>query len=275
MQLDERFRWRGRTVAWTRNGSGPAVVFCHGTPWSSVLWAPFAKALSRNLTVYLWDMPGYGLSSKDPAHAVDLGTQAELFAALLAEWDLEEPHVVAHDFGGAVALGGHLLHARQYASLFLVDVVALSPWGSPFFALVRENAEVFSRLPRAVHEGALRAYMETASYRGLSEERLSELIAPWLTSDGQPAFYRQIAQADERFTDELRPLLGHVGAPVHIVWGTEDGWIPVDRAAALHRAIPGATLRLVEDAGHLLHLDQPVALADELRAWLDARVVAP
>jgi pimeloyl-ACP methyl ester carboxylesterase len=269
VQLDERFRWRGRTVAWTRSGAGPAVVFCHGTPWSSVLWKPFAEALSRDFTVYLWDMPGYGLSSKEAAHAVGLDTQAECFAALLAEWDLEAPHVVAHDFGGAVALAAHLLHDRRYASLFLVDVVALSPWGSPFFSLVRENAEVFSRLPPAVHEGALRAYIQGAAHRPLPEDRLGELTEPWLANDGQPAFYRQIAQADERFTDELRPLLEHVRARVHIVWGTEDGWIPVDRAVALQAAIPGATLRLVEGAGHLVHLDQPVALADELRAWLD------
>ncbi|MGY1711590.1 alpha/beta fold hydrolase [Geodermatophilus sp. SYSU D00758] len=275
MQLEQRWRWRGRTVAWTRRGSGPPVVFCHGTPWSSALWAPFAEALSRDLTVYLWDMPGYGLSSKNPEDSVDLGVQGELFAALLAEWRLEEPHVVAHDFGGAVSLRAHLLHGRPFASLFLLDVVALSPWGSPFFALVREHAEVFARLPSGVHAGAVRAYVQSASHRELTERELAELTAPWTTRDGRPAFYRQIAQADERFTDEIRPLLGDVRAPVHILWGAEDTWIPVDRAAELHRAIPGSTVRLLEGAGHLVHLDRPVALADELRAWLDLRALAP
>ena len=73
--LDRLYSWRGRSVAWERAGSGPPVVFCHGTPWSSALWRPFADALSRDFTVYLWDMPGYGLSSKEPEHPMDLDVQ--------------------------------------------------------------------------------------------------------------------------------------------------------------------------------------------------------
>ncbi|WP_410620153.1 alpha/beta fold hydrolase [Amycolatopsis sp. cmx-8-4] len=106
----ENFDWQGRRIAWERAGSGPAVVFCHGTPWSSWLWRPFAEALSGDFTVYLWDMPGYGRSSKDPSHAVDFGVQTEAFAALLTHWGLERPHVVAHDYGGAVSLRAHLFH---------------------------------------------------------------------------------------------------------------------------------------------------------------------
>jgi len=86
-----------RVVAWASYGQGPALVLCHGTPWSSRLWADYARALSAEFTVYLWDMPGYGASSKVPAHPVDLGMQGELFGDLLAHWRLDRPHVVAHD----------------------------------------------------------------------------------------------------------------------------------------------------------------------------------
>jgi pimeloyl-ACP methyl ester carboxylesterase len=247
-------------------------VFCHGTPWSSSLWAPFAEALSNDFTVYLWDMPGYGLSSKDPGHAVDLGTQGSLFAALLSEWGLDEPHLVAHDVGGAVALRAHLLHDRGFASLFLLDVVVLRPWGSPFFTLVKQHANVFAQLPPAIHRGAVRAYVEGASHKGLSEDDLDRLTDPWTTEDGRPAFYRQIAEADEKHTDEVTPHLSRVKPAVRIVWGEEDLWIPPTQAIALRDAMPGSSLRVVQRAGHLVHLDAPAALADELRAWLDARI---
>jgi pimeloyl-ACP methyl ester carboxylesterase len=129
VELSQRFAWRGRDVAWERRGTGPAVVFCHGTPWSSRLWAPYAEALAADHTVHLWDMPGYGQSSMRADHAVDLGVQGELFADLLTHWKVERPHVIAHDIGGAVALRARLLHDATYASLALVDVVALRPWG--------------------------------------------------------------------------------------------------------------------------------------------------
>ncbi|WP_219885666.1 MULTISPECIES: alpha/beta fold hydrolase [Isoptericola] len=267
-QLDRRFAWRGRQIAWTSIGSGPPVVMCHGTPWSSWLWAPYARALAAEFTVHLWDMPGYGASSKAPEHDVDLGTQGQAFAALLEHWDLEAPHVIAHDYGGAVSLRAHLLHGRRFASLCLVDVVALRPWGSPFFTLVAEHADTFSRLPAPVHLGALEAYVAGASHRGLSPAQSAALLAPWRDPVGQAAFYRQIAQADERFTAEIEPHLGQIDVPTHIVWGEQDTWIPPDRAARLAAAVAGSTVTLVPDAGHLIQLDAPVALATELHRWL-------
>ncbi len=217
-------------------------------------------------------MAGYGLSSKHPAHAVDLGVQGELFAALLMEWGLEQPHVVAHDFGGAVSLRAALLHGASYASLALVDVVALRPWGSPFFRLVHDHADVFTQLPPAIHRGVLEAYVRGASHRGLSADQLQVLVGPWLDEEGQRAFYAQIAQADERFTEELEPLLGSLAMPVHVVWGSQDTWIPVDRADRLRALIPGATMQVVEEAGHLIQYDAPDELAVVLANWL-ARVV--
>lgn len=269
MRLDSVFEWRGRSVAWSAAGSGPPVVFCHGTPWSSVLWEPFADALGAEFTVYLWDMPGYGQSSKLEEHAVDLGTQGELFHDLLGHWGLDPPHVIAHDYGGAVSLRAHLLHGASYASLALVDVVALRPWGSDFFRLVGEHPSVFAAQPGAVHRGAVEAYIAGASHRGLTGAQLDALTAPWVSQGGQDAFYRQIAAADERFTDEVQDRYPTLDLPVKVIWGREDRWIPLDRATQLIDAIPGAELTVVDDAGHLIHYDAPVHLATALHRWLD------
>ena len=266
--MAEELDWRGRRVRWERHGSGAPVVFCHGTPWSSRLWAPIADALSAEHTVYLWDMPGYGESSKDPDHRVSLDVQGELLHDLLEHWELDAPHVIAHDYGGAVALRAHLLHGSRYASLALVDVVALAPWGSDFFRLVREHADVFTAVPPAIHEGIVRAYIAGASHAGLTAEQSDMLAAPWLGEGGQAAFYRQIAEADQRYTDEVEPLYPSIDLPVLIVWGTEDSWIPVDRAHRLASLIPGAQLKLIENAGHLIQLDQPRELEMVLRGWL-------
>lgn len=230
---------------------------------------PIAEALSRRFTVYLWDMPGYGESSKRTEDAVDLGVQGELFADLLVEWGLEAPHVVAHDFGGAVALRARLLHGARYSSLCLVDVVAVRPWGSEFFTLVAQHADVFARLPAAIHRGALEAYIRGASHRPLRADDLAMLVSPWTSEEGLPAFYRQIAQADERFTDEVEPSYTTLTEPVHIVWGAEDAWIPVGTAERLRSLIPGASLTIIPEAGHLIQLDAPELLTDELRRWLE------
>lgn len=270
--LAESFTWRGdQQVRWSRYGSGPPVVFCHGTPWSSALWKPIADALSSDVTVYLWDTPGYGASTMASGQDVSLLAQGTLLAEFLDLWELDEPHVIAHDYGGAVALRAHLLHGAHYRSLALVDVVALSPWGSEFFRLVADNAEVFTQLPPPLHEALVRAYITGAAHRPLRADQLDELVGPWIGADGQAAFYRQIAQADQSYTDEIEPAYSRIDVPVLVAWGTEDTWIPVDRAHRLADQIPGAELHLVPEAGHLIQLDAPEHLTALLQKWLLAR----
>ena len=94
-------------------------------------------------------------------------------------------------------------------------------------------------------------------------------MAPWITADGQPAFYRQIEQTDERYLCRSSSArLGEIDIPVRIVWGRDDTWIAPDTGRRLSELIPTASLRLVDGAGHLIHYDAPAALASEMRAWL-------
>jgi pimeloyl-ACP methyl ester carboxylesterase len=274
VQLTDRFEWNGREIAWGRAGHGPPVVLCHGTPFSSRLWQPFADSLSRDFTVHLWDMPGYGRSSKLPGHDVGFGTQSAALAALVGHWGLERPHVIAHDFGGAVSLRAHLVLGVAYSSLMLVDVVAVPPVGSPFFRFVQAHPDVLGELPAAIHAAIVRTYIQGASAGTLSAETVEALTQPWTGDAGQPAFYRQIADYDERFLAEIEGLLGTIDIPVRILWGADDEWIPPTVAERLHRLIPGSTLSLIDGAGHLMQHDAPVALADEIRAWLDRNALS-
>jgi pimeloyl-ACP methyl ester carboxylesterase len=268
VELAETFDWRGRQIVWGRAGSGPAVIFCHGTPFSSLVWQPFADTLARDFTVYLWDMPGYGRSSKDPRHPVDFGVQAEAFAALLAHWDVERPHVVAHDFGGAVSLRAHLVAGVPYESLLLVDVVAIPPSGSPFFQFVQDHPGLLGELPAYIHTAIVRAYIQRASHRSLRDDELDALLKPWTGDEGQPAFYKQIADYDETYLQENESRLDQITIPVRVLWGSDDAWIPIETGRRLTSLIPGATLSVIADSGHLVQYDAAVPLADELRASL-------
>ncbi|MFC8666117.1 alpha/beta fold hydrolase [Streptomyces sp. NPDC057199] len=270
-QLRESWESPIGTLRWDRLGpqDGPPVVLLHGTPFSSYVWHEIAPALAADgHRVHVWDMPGYGSSQKSDGQDVSLRAQGEVFAELLGVWGLSNPSVIAHDFGGCVALRAHLLHKAEYRRLALVDPVALAPWGSPFFRLVAEHAAVFGQLPAPLHEALVREYVSSASHRGLLPGVLDELVAPWTDTSGQPAFYRQIAQADQRHTDEIQPLYPTLDLPVTVCWATEDTWIPPAKGEELASLIPGARLRPIPDAGHLVPLDAPARLLGELIAFL-------
>lgn len=260
---EHTYAWRGRTVRWWSRGSGPPVVLAHGTPWSSAVWAQQAEWLAADHTVFAWDMPGYGQSSKGEQHRVDLATQSALFTDLLGHWQLESPEVIAHDLGGAVVLRSHLLDGVDFERITLVDTVVIEPWGSPFYALVQANESVFAQIPESIHEGLVSAYIAGASHRGLTDEQLDALVAPWRGPDGRPAFYRQIAHTSHADTDEIEPLLAQVRCARRVIWGAHDAWLPLDNGRELARRL-GVELEVIDDAGHLVPWDAP----DELNTLL-------
>ena len=77
---------------------------------------------------------------------------------------------------------------------------------------------------------------------------------------------------DQRYTDEIEPRYAQIRCPVRILWGEEDTWIPTEQGRELASRIPGATLRNVPTAGHLVQEDAPEAVVAALLGHLTLRV---
>lgn len=265
----------------------PPLIFVHGTPWSSRVWSTYAQSFAKYFHVYLFDNPGFGDSplgkplegsegtiSKKTALDADLALQTEVFAALYEFWSLgwqQKAHVVAHDHGGLMSLRANIIHGCDYASLCLINVVALGPFGQPLFKLVAENEGVFTALTGPVFEGVVEAYIRDAAHKDLGKETMAILKSPWTSSDeGRRGFVRQMIQANSRSTEEVEAKYPEVGEkiPVQIIWGKEDRWIPAETAERLKEKLHAERVVLIEDAGHLVMYDQEGMLGVELGWWL-------
>ena len=266
-KLSETYVFNGRAVRYGVRGDGPPVVVVHGTPWSSFNLRYLIKALSKDFTVYYYDLIGYGQSDKSPGD-VSLGIQNQVLDHLLDHWQLENPAVIGHDFGGATVLRTHLVSGRDFDKIVLIDPVAVSPWGSPFFQHVKVHEAAFAGVPDYIHEAIVRAYVQTAAFKPIDETTLDATVLPWIAPDGKAAFYRQIAQANSSYTDEIQPLYARISKPVLILWGHEDTWIPLERGEALQNMIPGSLLHVIQEAGHLVIEEQPDRLIEKIRPFL-------
>ncbi|WP_244504727.1 alpha/beta fold hydrolase [Jannaschia faecimaris] len=91
-------------------------------------------------------------------------------------------------------------------------------------------------------------------------ETIEIYSAPWLGTTGQPAFYRQIAQMDQMYTDEVEPLYRPLDCPVRVLWGQEDNWIPAAKGDALAALISNTSCTHIQCAGHLVQEDRPEAI---------------
>ena len=265
--LTKSFNFEGNSIKWDKKGRGKPVILVHGTPWSSFNLRHIINGLATNYEVYYYDLLGYGQSAK-PDGNVSLSIQNKLLVALLEYWNLDNPLIVGHDFGGTTVLRTHLLDNRFFQKMVLINPVAISPWGSSFFSHVNQYEAAFAGVPDYIHQVILKAYIQTAAYHTIELETMQKIIEPWLGEQGKAAFYRQIAQANSQYTDDIQHLYETIQTPTLILWGAKDEWIPVSKGHHLHQLIPNSKLEIVLDAGHLVIEEQPKILIDNILQFL-------
>jgi pimeloyl-ACP methyl ester carboxylesterase len=175
-----------------------------------------------------------------------------------------------------MSLRAHLLHGCQYASLCLINVVAIGPFGQALFKSVAENPTIFEQIPDMAFEGILESYIRQAAWKEMDQETMKILKAPWLREGGKRGFVRQLCQAASRSTQEVEGRYAEVGkkVPVKIIWGANDDWIPVETAERLRKALQAEEVILIENAGHLVMYDQEAQLGVELGVWLSSKLVS-
>nr|WP_286193591.1 alpha/beta hydrolase [Boseongicola sp. H5] len=179
---------------------------------------------------------------------------------MFAQWGLDRPSLLCHDFGGATALRAYCLNGLRYRDLTVFAAVALAPWGSPFVAHVRNHQAAFAGPPAYAHDAILAAYLLSAAHKPLRAEALELYRSPWRSAAGHAAFYRQIAQMDQAFTDEIEPHYGPLDCPTQALWGAQDDWLPFEQGKRLADLLTGGRRQIVPEAGYLIQDDAPEAI---------------
>lgn len=171
-----------------------------------------------------------------------------------------------------MSLRANLLHECVYASLLLIDVVAVGPFGTPLFKSVSENPGAFEGLPDSAFAGLVEAYIRDAAVTTLSKEMMEALKEPWTGrgEEGKKGFVRQLCQAAVRSVEEVEGRYGEVGGkiPVKVVWGKEDRWIGYETAHRLGESLKAKEVVVIEGAGHLAMCDQPGQIGVEIARWV-------
>jgi 3-oxoadipate enol-lactonase len=111
--------------------------------------------------------------------------------------------------------------------------------------------------PSLTNEGAIRRGLQTATSEAYCAERPEEFeqIVQWRLADSPSlsAFYEQM-RAGACFNASRD--VGSITSPTLVIHGVLDRYVPRANAAALAQAIPGAKLRILDDAGHLVFIER-------------------
>jgi pimeloyl-ACP methyl ester carboxylesterase len=100
----------------------------------------------------------------------------------------------------------------------------------------------------------------------LEDEALMSRILAMVERQTPEAHSAQIQALLDR--PDASDLLPRIGCPTLVACGREDAWSPVARHEAMAALIPGCTLRVFAQCGHMATLEQPAAVTAALRDWL-------
>jgi pimeloyl-ACP methyl ester carboxylesterase len=231
------------------------------------LWRNVVSELRDDWELYLFDLVGFGQSEQFEGQDVSLNAHGEVFTELIEFWGLNGFDVAGHDYGAATILRSHLLHEMQYRSMAILNGVVRAPWITPFSRHVRDHVEVFQAVPEHIHRQLLLGHLKTAIHRDVDEAELEPYLTPWLGETGQSAYYRQVAQFDEQYTDEIDDQYSSISLPTLVLWGAADEWLDAEDGRWLHGQLPNSEYAEFDAAGHFTPEDAPNAVAASLNEF--------
>jgi len=255
----------------------PAIVLIHG---ASANLEDMRLALGEDLAalgrVVLIDRPGRGWSERvGGADAASPARQAQAVAEALARIGVTRAIIVAHSWGGALALAFALDHAPMTAGLVLLAPTT-HPWrGGISWYYTLATAPVIG--PIFAHTLAMPLGLMLINNAGASAFLPQQGPADYVQRSASALVLRPKAFiANARDVAELKdnlaamaPLYGAITAPVAILTGDRDEAVsPEVHARALAKAVPQARLEILPGVGHMPHHAHPVRVAEAVRGMM-------
>ncbi len=237
------------------------MVFVHGGASDSRLWTPQLEALADEFTVVAWDEPGAG-GSDDVPDEFGLSDYADCLAGMIGALDSAPTTVVGLSWGTTVILELYRRHPDVVSAMVLADGYA--GWRG---SLGQEEADARLAGVRTMLAEPKDRFDPTLPglFAGDPPARFVTLLQD-MAMDVRPhsmwTALSAMAQAD------LSDVLPTVRVPTQLIWGSLDARSPLEVAHEFERRIPGASLAVIPDCGHVSNLEAPQSFNELVRGFL-------
>jgi pimeloyl-ACP methyl ester carboxylesterase len=266
----------GVNVHLKKRGQGkPVFLLLHGFAASLYSWQRVMEPFSQLGMVIAFDRPGFGLSEhplgwqgKNPYSA---DAQTELVVGLLDHFQVDQAILVGSSAGGSISMRVALQHPQRVAGLVLVDAAVYvgshAPrWLSPIFSTPQMHhlgpliARQITRLgPRLIDI----AWHDPSR---MSDEMLELYRKPYQVEDWDNALW-ELTLANRQ--NDLPKHLSEIDLPTLVITGDDDSIVPTADSIRLAGELPHASLKVIQDCGHLPHEEQPEEFMQAVRSFLE------
>lgn len=239
-------------LAYDDEGRGIPLALLHAFPLSRMMWEAERAAFAGSCRIVIPDLPGFGRSPRQASPSIP--HMASSVLALLDDLGVREPAIVA-----GLSMGGYV--AFEIVRQAPERVKALGLFSTRAVPDTPEQRERRLKIAERIRQDGARPFATsilpnllgrtTLAQRPELAERLAAQIA---RNDPDGVVDALLAMAQRQDSTDLLPL---IRCPVMVIAGDEDALIPVAQAEDMRRRIPGATLEVIRQAGHLVNVEQP------------------
>jgi pimeloyl-ACP methyl ester carboxylesterase len=253
----------------TSTGSGLPIVFLHAFPLSGRMWEPNTPELSKHFRVITLDFPGFG-KSESAGDIATMDHMAESVKKKLGSSGLKEKKVfVGLSMGGYVLMRLLKIMPDQIRAAVFVSTRAAAD--SPEAKANRfKNIEIIEKegMPAFVEKQLLTLLGKTAL---ASAPKVVDFVRQLALSAPAPAVCAALRGMAGR--PDSTDILKQADFPMLFVSGQEDRAVPSAEMELLSTLRSKSEFRLIEQAGHLLNLEQPAKFNDALVTFLKRKVL--
>ncbi|HUC95353.1 MAG TPA: alpha/beta hydrolase [Candidatus Saccharimonadia bacterium] len=240
------------SVNYQIKGEGRVIVLIHGWGVSSENLNVLSTNLARDYQVVSLDLPGFGLSTM-PSGVWGLNDYAKFLKAFISKLELSVYSFVGHSNGGSI-----LIYAVASSYLTCKKLVLLGSAGI-------RNTQKFRR----------RALYVTAKVG-----KLPLMLMPSRASKSLKTNFHKIIGSDVDVTPEMiesyKKIVRHdlsgeaskIQTPTLLIYGSNDKDTPPAFGEKYHNLLKTSELKIVNNAGHFVFIDQPAITLELIRTFL-------
>jgi proline iminopeptidase len=265
-------------------GQGRAIVVVHGGPdFDHAYFLPELDRLAESFRLLYYDQRGRGRSAEGVrVEDVSLASELEDLDLVRRHFGLESVAVLGHSWGGVLAMEYAVRHPERVSQLVLMGT---GPASTDDWRRLRES---FARQRPAADRAEMDAIAATDAYaRGDVDGEAAYYRAHFRMTVRQPddlealvarlrahftpagvllarAIERQLYEETTESADfDLFPALRRLDVPT-LVLHSEHDFVPVELAARIAEAVPGARLTVLPGCGHFAYLEAPELVFAEI-----------
>ena len=236
-------------------GRGDPVLFLHG------IWDrgpnEFLETISDRFRITVPSHPGFGGSTGEE-NLTDFHDLIYYYLDLLDELGLEEIPVVGHSLGGMIAAELAAVQPDRFTKLVLISALGL--WN--------QDCPLMDFFAASQHELATAIYSNSSlreSFDIEPEDHQAKMDYTLDKAKARAAAARFLWPIPNR---GLHKRIHRISTPTLLVWGESDGIVPTHYGHDFKERIANASIEVIEDAAHLVHLEQHARVVELVAGFI-------